>query len=89
MSASRQFSSLVEESPSLGVYPHPPSGSRLKPTIIEESPTQIEEDECDQWFPLAFEQGSDDEEEIGVLEHRPRHHFPIYAASLPSPPEPL
>ena len=37
--------------------------------IIEESPTQIEEDECDQWSPLALGQGDDDEEEEnGVLE---------------------
>ena len=44
MSGSRRFPSLVEESPSLGVYPSPPSGSRLNATVIEESPTQIEED---------------------------------------------
>ena len=90
MSGSRRFPTLVEESPSLGAYPNPPSGSRLNPTIIEESPTQIEEDECDQWFPLALEQGNDDEEEeIGVLEHRPLHHSPISVASSPAPPEPM
>ena len=90
MSGSRRFPSLVEESPALGAYPNPPSGSRLNPTIIEESPTQIEEDECDQWFPLALEQGNDDEEEeIGVLEHRPLHHSPISVASSPAPLEPM
>ena len=51
MSSARRFPSLMEEYPSLGAYPHPPSGSRLNPTIIEESPTQIEEDECDGWLP--------------------------------------
>ena len=90
MSGSRRFPSLVEESPALGAYPNPPSRSRLNPTIIEESPAQIEEDECDQWFPLAVEQGNDDEEEeIGVLEHRPLHHSPISLASSPAPPEPM
>ena len=90
MSGSRRFPSLVEESPALGAYPNPPSGSRLNPTIIEESSTQIEEDECDQWFPLALEQGNDDEEEeIGVLEHRPLQHSPISSASSPAPPEPM
>ena len=90
MSGSRRFPSLVEESPALGAYPNPPSGSRLNPTIIEESPTQIEEDECDQWFPRALEQGNDDEEEeIGVLEHRPLHHSPVSVASSPAPPEPM
>ena len=90
MSGSRRFPSLVEESPALGAYPNPPSGSRLNPTIIEESPMQIDEDECDQWFPLALEQGTDDEEEeIGVLEHRPLHHSPISVASSPAPPEPM
>ena len=63
MSGSRRSPSLVEESPALGAYPNPPSGSRLNPTIIEEYPTQIEKDDCDQWFPLALEQGNDDEEE--------------------------
>ena len=88
MSGSRRFPSLVEESPALGAYPNPPSGSRLNPTIIEESPTQIEEDECDQWFSLALEQGNDDEEEeIGVLEHRPLHHSSISVASSPAPKE--
>ena len=58
--------------------------------IIEESPTQIEEDECDRWFLLALEQGSDyEEEEIGVLEHRPLHHSSIFAASSPALPEPM
>ena len=90
MSGSRRFPSLVEESPALGAYPNPPSGSSLNLTIIEKSPTQIEEDECDQWFPLALEQGNDDEEEeIGVLEHRPLHHSPISVASSPAPPEPM
>ena len=90
MPGSRQFPSLVEESPSFGAYPNPPSGSRLNPTIIEEFPTQIKEDECDQWFPLALEQGSDDgEEKIGVLEHRPLHHSPNSVASSPAPPEPM
>ena len=90
MSGSRRFPSLVEESPALGAYPNPPSGSRLTPTIIEESPTQIEEDECDQWFPLALEQGNDDEEEeIGVLEPRELHHFPISVTSSPAPLEPM
>ena len=89
-SRSRQLPSLVEESPSLGAYPNPPSGSRLSPTIIEEPPTQIQEYECDQWFPLALEQGSDDErEEIGVLEHRPLHQSLISVASSPAPPEPM
>ena len=60
MSGSRRFHSLVEESPSLGTYPNPPSRSRLNPTIIEESPTRIEEDECDQRFPLALGQGNGD-----------------------------
>ena len=90
MSGSPQFPFLVDESPALGAYPNPPSGSRLKPTIIEESPMQIEEDECDQWFPLALEQGNDDEgEEIGVLERRALHHSPISVASLPAPLEPM
>ena len=90
MSGLQRFPSLVQESPSLGAYPNPPSGSRLNPTIIEDSPTQIEENECDQWFPLALEQGNDDEEEdIGVLEHLPLHHSPIFVASLPAPPEPM
>ena len=90
MSGSRWFSSLVEESPALEAYPNPPSGSRLSPTIIEESPTQIKEDECDQWFPLAVEQGNDDEEEeIGVLERHELHHSPISVASSPAPPEPM
>ena len=57
MSGSRRFPSLVDESPSLEAYPDPRSGSRLNPTIIEDSPAQIEEDECDRWFPLALEQG--------------------------------
>ena len=90
MRGSRQFPSLVGESPSFGAYPNPPSGSRLNPTIIEESPTQIKEDECDQWFPLALEQGGDDEEEqSGVLEHRPLYHSPNSVASSPAPPEPM
>ena len=90
MSGSRRFASLVEESPSLGVYPNPPSGSRINPTILKESPKQMEEDESDQWLPLALEQGRDDEEEeIGVLEHRPLHHSPISVASSPAPPEPM
>ena len=90
MSGSRRFPSLVEGSPSLGAYPNPPSGSRLNPTIIEESPTQIEGDECDRWFTLALEQPSDDqEEEIGVLKHRPLHHSPISVASSPVLPEPM
>ena len=90
MSVSRRFSSLVEESPALGACSDPPGGSRLNPTIIEETPTQIEKDECHQWFPLALEQGNDDEEEeIGVLEHRPLHHSPISGASSPAPPEPM
>ena len=63
MSRSRRFAALVEESHSFGPYPNPPTGSRLNATIIEESPRQIEEDECDLWFPLAFGQWSDDEEE--------------------------
>ena len=89
-SGSRRFPSLAEDFPFLGAYPNPPSGSRLIPTIIEASPTQIEEDESDQWFPLALEQGGDDEEEeIGVLEHRPLHHSPFSVASPPAPPEPL
>ena len=89
MSGSRRFPSLVEESPALGAYPNPPSGSRLNLTIIEESPAQIKEDECDQWFPLAVEQGNDDEEEeIGVLERHELHHSPISVASSPAPLEP-
>ena len=63
MSGSRQFPSLVEESPSLGTYPNPPSGSRVNPRFLEESPTQIEEYECDQWFPLALGQCKDDKVE--------------------------
>ena len=55
MSGSRRFSSLAEESPSLAAYPSLPSGSRLNATIIQEFPTPIEEDECDQLFPLALE----------------------------------
>ena len=79
---------MVEESPALGAYPDPPSRSRLNSTIIEESPTQIEEDECDQWFLLALEQGNDhDEAEIGVLKHRPLQHSPISIALSPAPPE--
>ena len=90
MSGSRRFPSLVEESPALGWYPNPQCGSRLNPTIIKEIPTQIEEDECDQWFPLALEQGNDDEEvEIGVLELHELHHSPISVASSPAPPEPM
>ena len=90
MSGSRRFPSLVEECPALGAYPNPPSGFRLNPTIIEGSPTQIEEDECDQWFPLAAEQGNDDEEEeIGVLERHELHHSAISVASSPAPPEPM
>ena len=90
MSGSRQFPSLVEESPSLGAHPNSPSGSRLNPTIIEEFPAQMEEDECDRWFPLPLEQGSDAEgEEIGVLEHRELQHSPISVASSPEQPEPM
>ena len=90
MTGSRRFPSLVEESPSLGAYPNPPSGCRLNPTIIEESATQIKEDECRQWFSLALEKGNDDEEEeIGVLEHRPLHQSPISVASSPAPPQPM
>ena len=74
----------------MGAYSNPPSGSRLHPTINEESPTQIEEDECDQWFPVALEQGNDDgKEEIGVLERRTLHHSPISVASSLAPPEPM
>ena len=41
---------------------------------------QIEEDECDQWFPLTLEQGNDDEEkEIGILERCELHHFPFFS----------
>ena len=90
MSGLRRFPSLVEESPALGACTDPPSGSRLSPTIIAESPEQIEEDECDQSFPLALEQGNDDEEEgIGVLERHELHHSPISVASSPAPPEPM
>ena len=90
MSGLRRFPSMVEESPSLRAYPNPPSRTRLNPTITEESPTQIEEDECEQWFPRALEQGSDnEEEEIGVLEHRPLHHFPTSVASSPAQAEPV
>ena len=72
------------------MYPNPPSGSRLNPTIIEESPAQIEDDECNQWFLLALGQGNDDEEEeIGVLERHKLHHFSISVASSPAPPEPM
>ena len=50
----------------------------------------MEEDECDQWFPVALEQGNDDEEEeIGVLEHRPLQHSPISVASSLALPEPM
>ena len=88
MSGSWRFPSLLEESPALGAYPNPPSGSRLNPTIIEESFTQIEGDECDQWFPLAVERGDDNEEEgIGVLERHELHRSPISVASSPAPPE--
>ena len=83
MSAWRQFHSLVEESPALGAYPNPPSGSRLNPPIIEESPRQIEEDECEQWFPLAVEQGNhDEEEEIGLFERHELHHSPIFCCPV-------
>ena len=51
MSGSWWFPSQVEETPSWGADPNPPSGSRLNPTIIEECPTQMEADECDQWYP--------------------------------------
>ena len=90
MSGLRRFPSLVDESPSLGVYTDPPSGSRLNPTIIEESPTQIEDDECDQWFPPALGPGNDDEgEEIGVLQRHELHHSPISVASSAAPPDPM
>ena len=80
----------MEESPALEASHARPSGSRLNPTLILESPTQIEEDECDQWSPPALEQGSDDEgEEIGVLERRARQHSPISVASPPAMPEPM
>ena len=50
----------------------------------------MEEDECDQWFPLALGQGNDDEEEdIGVLECHELHHFPLSVASSPAPSEPM
>ena len=40
--------------------------------------------------PLALEQGSDnEEEEIGVLTHRPLHHSPISVASSPALFEPM
>ena len=68
----------------------PQTDPGVNPAIIEESPTPIEEDECDRWIPLALEQGSDDEEEeIGVLEHRPLHHSPFSVASSPALPEPM
>ena len=90
MSGSRRFPSLVRESPSVEANPDPPSGSRLHPTIIEESPAQIEEDECDWLFPLALEQGGDDEEEkIGVMESRASHSSSISVASSPTPPDPM
>ena len=90
MSGLRRLPSLVEESPALGAHPNPPSGSRLNPTIIGEFPTQIEEDECDQWFLLALEQGNDDEEEeIGVLERHELHPSPISVASSAVLPEPM
>ena len=90
MSGSRRFPSLVEESPSLGAYLYPPSGSKLSPTIIKEAPTRIEEHECDQWFPLALEQGSDnEEEEIRVVERRELHHSPISVALSPARPGPM
>ena len=90
ISGSRRVPSLVEESPSLGAYPNPPSGSRLNATIIEEFPWQIEEDECDQWFPLALRQGNnDEEEEIGVLERHELHRSPTSVASSPARPEPM
>ena len=90
MSGSRRFPSLMEESPPLGAYSDPPSGSRLNPTIIEESPAQAYEDEFDQWFPLALEQGNDnEEEEIGVLERRELHHSPTSGAWSLALPEPM
>ena len=90
MSGLQRFPSLVEGSSSLGAYPNPPSGSRFNPTTIEESPTQTEKDECDRWFPLALEQGSDhEEEEIGELDHRPLPPSLISVASSPIPPEPV
>ena len=56
--------------------------------MIEESAAQIEEDECERRFPLVLEQGGDEEEEeIGVLNRREPHHFPISVASSPAPPE--
>ena len=71
-------------------YSNHGSGSRPNATIIEESPTQIEEDECDQWLPLALGQGNKDEEEdIGVLERHELHHLPISVASSPAPLEPM
>ena len=48
MSGSRRFLSLVEESPSSGANRSRPSGFRVNAKIIEESPTQIEEDESEQ-----------------------------------------
>ena len=89
MSGSRRFPSLVEESPSFGANPNPPSRCRLNPRIIVVSPTQSDEDECDQWFPLAFGQGNnDEEEENGVLERHELHHSPISVASSPASPQP-
>ena len=80
----------MEESPSLEAYLDPRSGSRLNPTVMVESSSQIEEDECDRWFPPALKQRSDDEEEeIGVLERSVLHHSPISVASSPAPPEPM
>ena len=79
-------SPLIEESPSLDAYPDPQSGTRVNPTLKWESPEQIEEDECDRWFPLALEQGgNDEEEEIGVLERCALHLSPVFVASSPAP----
>ena len=65
-------------------------GTFYNPTIIEESPTQIEEDECDRWFPLALGQGNHDEVgEIGVPERHELHHSPISVAPSPASPEPM
>ena len=89
-SRSRQFHFQVDESPSSEAYCNPPGRSGLNLTIIQECPAQIEEDECDRWFPLALEQGGDDEEEgIQLLEHRRLHHSPTSIASSPAPPQPI
>ena len=47
----------------LGSVSQSPKEIQAKSYDHRGTPTQVQEDECDQWFPLALEQGNDDEEE--------------------------